>query len=232
MKIAIMQPYFFPYIGYFQLINAVDAFVIYDDVNYIKKGWINRNNILVNNTSCLFSLPLQNASQNKRINEISVSELNRWKNDFLKTIRSCYKKAPFYNTVYPILERILNFEESNLAIYIHYSIKQLCDYLKIDTQLITSSEIIKNNDLRGQDKIIDICMRLHATEYVNAIGGLELYNKDQFDKNKINLHFIKSEKIIYKQFNAEFIPSLSVIDVIMFNSVETTKEFLNKFELV
>ncbi|MFC7773617.1 WbqC family protein [Flavobacterium sp. GCM10027622] len=232
MRVAIMQPYFMPYIGYFQLINAVDVFVIYDDVNYIKKGWINRNTILVNNKSFLFSVSLKDASQNKLINEISVSDVNKWKKDLLKTLNLSYKKAPFYEDVFPMLERIISFEESNLAAYIMYSIQELCDYLKIDTQLVRSSEIGKNNDLKGESKIIDICVKLNASEYINAIGGMELYTKAHFMEKKIKLHFLKSENIAYKQFKDEFRPWLSIIDVIMFNSIEESRKFLNKFELI
>ena len=232
MKVSIMQPYFFPYIGYFQLIANSDVFVIYDDVNFIKKGWINRNSILVNNTSYLFSMPLQNVSQNKLINEIFISDLDKWKMDLLKTISSSYKKAPFYQDVYPLIEKIISFDELNLAIYIQNSIQNLCAYLNINTKLIMSSEIVKNNGLKGENKVIDICLQLGATQYVNAIGGFELYTKENFRVKNIDLKFIKSEDIVYQQFKNEFKPWLSIIDVIMFNSVEDTRMLLNKFELI
>ena len=232
MKVSIMQPYFFPYIGYFQLIANSDVFVIYDDVNFIKKGWINRNTILVNNSPYLFSMPLQNVSQNKLINEIFISDLDKWKMDLLKTISSSYKKAPFYQDVYPLIEKIISFDELNLAIYIQNSIQNLCAYLNINTKLIMSSEIVKNNGLKGENKIIDICLQLGATQYVNAIGGFELYTKENFRVKNIDLKFIKSEDIVYQQFKNEFKPWLSIIDVIMFNSVEDTRMLLNKFELI
>ena len=232
MKVSIMQPYFFPYIGYFQLIANSDVFVIYDDVNFIKKGWINRNNILVNNTPYLFSMPLQNVSQNKLINEIFITDLDKWKTDLLKTISSSYKKAPFYQDVYPLIEKIISFDELNLAIYIQNSIQNLCAYLNINTKLIMSSEIVKNNGLKGENKIIDICLQLGATQYINAIGGIELYTQENFQVKNIDLKFIKSENILYQQFKNEFKPWLSIIDVIMFNSVEDTKMLLNKFELI
>lgn len=232
MKIAIMQPYFFPYIGYFQLINSVDKFVIYDDVNFIKKGWINRNNILVNKKSYLFSIPLQNASQNKTINDINISDLDQWKITFLKTINSSYKKAPFYNDVFPIIEKIINFKQLNLASYIQFSIQSLCDYLKIKTQIKISSEIIKNNEFKGENKIIDICIQMNATEYINPIGGIELYNKKNFINNNIELYFIKSENIVYDQFKNEFISSLSIIDIMMFNHPDKINNMLDQFVLV
>ena len=232
MKVSIMQPYFFPYIGYFQLIANSDVFVIFDDVNFIKKGWINRNNILVNNTPYLFSMPLQNVSQNKHINEIFISDLDKWKMDLLKTISSSYKKAPFYQDVYPLIEKIISFDELNLALYIQNSLQNLCVYLNLNTKLIMSSEIVKNNDLKGENKIIDICVQLGATQYINAIGGIELYTQENFQVKNIDLKFIKSENILYQQFKNEFKPWLSIIDVIMFNSVEDTRMLLNKFELI
>ena len=232
MKVSIMQPYFFPYIGYFQLIANSDVFVIYDDVNFIKKGWINRNSILVNNTSYLFSMPLQNVSQNKHINEIFISDLDKWKRDLLKTISSSYKKAPFYQDVYPLIEKIISFDELNLALYIQYSLQNLCEYLNLNTKLIMSSEIVKNNDLRGENKIIDICLQLGATQYVNAIGGFELYTKENFRVKNIDLKFIKSENIVYQQFKNEFVPWLSIIDVLMFNSKNQVISMLNEYDLV
>lgn len=227
-----MQPYFFPYIGYFQLIANSDVFVIYDDVNFIKKGWINRNNILVNNSSYLFTMPLKSVSQNKLINEIFISDIDKWKIDILKTISNSYKKAPFFDDVFPIIEKIISFDELNLALYIQNSIQNLCAYLKINTKIIMSSEIDKNNELRGESKIIDICLQLKANQYVNAIGGIELYKKENFSEKNIDLKFIKTENIIYKQFKDDFTPWLSIIDVIMFNSVDETRKLLNKFELI
>lgn len=231
MKVSIMQPYFFPYIGYFQLIANSDVFVIYDDVNFIKKGWINRNTILVNNTPYLFSIPLQNVSQNKLINEIFISDLDKWKTDLLKTISLSYKKAPFYQDVYPLIEKIISFDELNLALYIQNSIQNLCEYLNLNTKLLMSSEIVKNNNLRGENKIIDICLQLGATQYINAIGGIELYTQENFQVKNIDLKFIKSENIIYKQFKNEFKPWLSIIDVLMFNSPEEVNLILKRFDL-
>lgn len=232
MRIAIMQPYFLPYIGYFQLINSVDFFVVYDDVNYIKKGWINRNNILVNEKPFLFNIPIQNASQNRLINELSILDLNKWKIDFLKTIKMSYIKAPFYDDVYPIIEKIISFKELNLAAYIQNSIELLCLYLTIGTKFVKSSEIVKNNDNKGEKKIIDICVNLKATDYINAIGGLDLYTKEHFLSERINLKFLRPEAVVYKQFKNEFIPWLSIIDIIMFNSIDDTLELLDKYELV
>ena len=232
MKVAIMQPYFFPYIGYFQLINAVDTFVIYDDVNYIKKGWINRNNILVNGKIFLFTIPLKEVSQNKYINQISIDEHVNWEIDLLKTITLSYKNAQYFQQIFPLVQEIINQKEPNLAKNIKYSLDKICSYLSISTKIIISSDIDKDNDLKGQDKIIEICKKLGATNYTNAIGGKELYNKDVFLDNNIELNFISTNPIIYNQFKNDFIPWLSIIDVLMFNSVEQINDFLNKYELL
>ncbi len=227
-----MQPYIFPYIGYFQLINAVDQFVVYDDVNYINKGWINRNNILINGKSNLFIIPLSEVSQNKHINKISLSGDLKWRNKLLKTIELAYKKAPFFNEAFPVIKEILLFEDKGLSGFSIFSLQKISDYLIIDTVFRISSEIDKNNELKGQHKIIEICKKLNATNYINAIGGQELYAKVNFESNKIALNFLKTQEIKYMQFGNLFTPWLSIIDVMMFNSPEQIKDFLNQYELV
>ena len=229
MKLGIMQPYFFPYIGYFQLMNYVDKYVIYDDVNFINKGWINRNRMLLNGTDFRFNLLLLGASQNKLINEISVDN-NQTK--LLKTIETAYKKACYFQDVFPIIESIINCKDKNLAQYIGNSIMQISKYLQMNTEFIYSSGIEKNNSLKAQAKIIHICSLLGATEYVNSIGATELYDKDTFKQNEIELFFLKTDTIQYKQFKNEFVPNLSILDVLMFNSVEEVKGMLNKFKLI
>lgn len=229
MKLGIMQPYFMPYLGYWQLIKAVDKFVIYDDVNFIKGGWINRNNILLNNQRFLINLLLSGASSNKLINEIKVQE-NQTK--LIKTIESAYKKAPMFDTVFPLFLQIMSFCNNNLAKFIGNSLIEVTNYLMIETEFIYSSDIEKDNSLRAQDKILHICTLLGAKQYINAIGGQELYDKESFDSQGLKLNFIKSELPPYKQFNNEFIPGLSIIDVMMFNSVEEINGMLDKYELV
>lgn len=227
-----MQPYLFPYIGYFQLINAADVFVIYDDVNYIKKGWINRNNILVNGKCFLFSVPLKEMSQNRLINQIEINQGTTWINDLLKTLVFSYKKAPFFADVFPIIEDVILYEKNDAVKWLCYSLQKVCDFLSIKTFIIISSEIHKNKELKGQDKIIEICKKLKATQYINPIGGLELYDKVVFSRHSISLNFVKSNPIIYQQFKNEFIPWLSIIDVLMFNSPQQIKAFLNQYELI
>ena len=232
MKLGIMQPYFFPYIGYWQLVNLVDQFVIYDDVNYIKRGWINRNRILVEGKTLYFHVPVKKASQNKRIDQIELLLDEDTKRKKIKTIELAYKKAPYFNSVYPLVKDILGNQQENLSKYLADSLRMIADYLKIETKFIISSEIEKDNTLKAQDKIINICKVLGADEYYNAIGGLELYSSRIFAENKIQLFFIKTNDIRYQQFGDKFIANLSILDVMMFNSIEQIGRMLKEYTLI
>ena len=227
-----MQPYIFPYIGYFQLINAVDKFVIYDDVNFINKGWINRNRILNNGKDSLFTIPLKEASQNKLINEIEINWDIAWKSKFLKTLEQCYKKAPFYSEILPIIEQTLSIDNEPVSKVIEHNLRLICNYLDIKTEIISSSALYQNTHLKAQERILDICLQEKVSQYINPIGGLELYDKDFFETKNLQLNFIKSNSIEYPQFKNEFVPWLSMIDVLMFNSKDKIKEFLDNYELI
>jgi hypothetical protein len=231
MKIAIMQPYFFPYLGYFQLIAAVDKFVIYDDVNFINRGWINRNNILINGKASLINVPLNGASQNKRIKDINIVSDQKWRNTLLKTIEHSYKKAPYFDEVYYILQRAINSDVSTISEFNFIGLKTVCEYLGITTSIVTSSEVYSNCNLKGQERILSICKKENAQNYINPCGGKELYNSEVFSKEGISLHFLKSETPPYKQFMNEFLPALSIIDIMMFCSFNDIRFQLNKFIL-
>ncbi len=229
MKLGIMQPYFFPYIGYFQLIELVDVYVIADDLNFIKNSYIKKNSILDNGAPALISLELIGASQNKLINEIEVGN----KTDKLLTaIQRRYAKAPYFKDVFPLLQSILLSEEKNVARFLGDSLIKIASYLDMQTKFLYSSEIEKNNDLKFDARIIDICKRVGADHYINAIGGKELYSKDKFASEGIKLSFLDTKEIEYTQFGKEFVPNLSIIDVLMFNSPEETKVLLQEYELV
>jgi len=229
MKLGIMQPYFFPYIGYFQLIDLVDIYVIADDLNFIKNSYIKKNSILDNGAPVLLSLELVGASQNKLINEIEVGSKT---DKLLKAIQRRYAKAPYFKDVFPLLQSILLSEEKNVARFLGDSLMKIASYLGIQTKFLYSSEIEKNNDLKFDARIIDICKRVGADHYINAIGGKELYSKDKFASEGIKLSFIDTKEIEYAQFGKEFVPNLSIIDVLMFNSPEETKMLLQEYELV
>lgn len=234
MKLAIMQPYFFPYLGYWQLINAVDEFIIYNNVAYIKNGWINRNSILIQDKPHLITLPLQNASSFKSINEIDI--LNNKKNitNAIKTINMAYSKAPYFKDVFDIITNIFdNYSQNKIDIFNYNVILKINKYLNINTKITLASELKEiNTNLKGQDKILEICKNLNAKQYINAIGGQDLYDKETFAKNNIQLNFIKMNEIKYQQFNNEFVPNLSIIDILMFNPPEKIKEMLDDYELI
>ena len=232
MKLGIMQPYFLPYIGYWQLMNYVDKYVIYDDVNYIKGGWIDRNRILVDGQVNYLNLPVIGKSAFKHINEIEVNTNKEFINKTIRKVEASYKKAKYYNDVMPLFLEIINYNEKNLALFIKHSFEVIAKYLDIQTEFIISSDIEKNNDLKGQDKVIEICKKLNATEYINAIGGQELYSKETFKENEIDLHFLKTNNIKYQQLSNNFESNLSILDVLMNCSKNECKEYLNSFELV
>lgn len=232
MKIGVMQPYFFPYIGYFQLIAAVDRFVVFDDVNYINRGWINRNNILVGGKSVLMTLPLKEASQNKKIHEIDITSDVKLIDKLLKTIMMNYKKAPFFEPAFALIQQIFSGTSSSIAEFNTIQLNSICRYLKIDTHVVTSSRIYNNTHLKGQERIIDICAQEAANVYINPIGGVDLYERNRFEENGIQLFFIKSQMIEYVQFDNLFIPWLSIIDLLMFNSVDQIRQILKQYQLV
>ena len=229
MTLGIMQPYFMPYIGYWQLMAAVDTYVVYDDVNYIKGGWVSRNNILLHGKKHMFTITLNGASPNKLFNEITI------KDDFKKfsrLIESAYRKAPYYAEVSALLEKIYSYEDKSLGAFMMNSFQVVLDYLEIDTKLVLSSTIEKDNDLRGKEKVKYICHLLGADTYYNAIGGQELYDKNDFKADGIDLHFVKTELSPYPQLNNEFVPGLSMIDVLMFNHPIEVKQLLTNYKLV
>jgi hypothetical protein len=233
MKVAIMQPYFFPYIGYFQLINSVDKFIIYDNIQYTKKGWINRNRILVNKKDQLITLPIKKDSDYLNVVERELSK--SWeidKNKMLNVIKASYNKAPYFQDTFELISKCLNNPETNLFKFIYDSIVSINNYLEIKTPIIISSTIDVDHTLKSQDKVLSLCKKQKADIYINSIGGVELYDKETFRNNSIKLNFIKSNPIQYKQFNNEFISWLSIIDVMMFNSKQQIKEYLNNYTLI
>ena len=231
MKIAVMQPYLFPYLGYFQLIQAVDIFVIFDDVNYINRGWINRNRILTERGEQLITLKLSKASQNKLINEIAILDTNENKECIYNKIKLAYTKAPQFSKVMPLLEKALFQSEQQLSRYIEFSLKVIAEYLQIKTRFIRSSNIEKDASLKSQEKILAIIKKLGGKSYYNSIGGLQLYDKQIFHDHGIQLHFIEMDDIRYRQFDDNYYTCLSIIDPLMFNDQSTVCELLNRYTL-
>ncbi|MEG1489925.1 WbqC family protein [Acinetobacter sp.] len=234
MKLAIMQPYFMPYIGYFQLINAVDKFIFYDDVTFIKQGWINRNQILINNQPSMFSIPLSNASSHVLIKDVLISENTylKWKKSFLNSIKFSYKKAKNYDQIVVLIERILSAQFKTISELAISSIIEVSKYLELKTEFEVCSNVYSNINLNGQERLLEICKNEKIKTYINPIGGMELYSKNVFFEENIELFFIKTNKSIYKQFSENFVPFLSIIDVLMFNDIDEIKLQLDNFSLI
>lgn len=231
-SIAVMQPYFLPYLGYFQLMNAVNEFVIYDNLQFTKRGWIHRNRIMQNKQPAYISLPLKKDSDYLNINQRFLSdnfEVDKLK--LLSKIKGAYQKAPQFKKVFPIIEEIFKYKDINLFNYVNNSIEVLKDFLNIDTKLIKSSEININHDLKSQDKVIAISQALNADVYINPEGGKELYSVEVFNNNNIKLKFHSYIPEPYHQFSEEFISHLSIIDVLMFNGKEECKNLLDNYKL-
>ncbi|MEX0686716.1 MAG: WbqC family protein [Balneolales bacterium] len=231
MKLAIMQPYIFPYVGYFQLIQAVDKLVLLDDVHYIKKGWINRNKLLVDGKPYCFSIPLERASQNRLIKDIKIVSEVIWKKKLLKTIEFSYRCAPYFNNVYPIIQEILYRDEVYISRLIYITLNILVNYIGIHKEIVPSSVIYNNRHLKSQDKIIDICRQEKASLYINSSGGKSLYDKSAFDEYGIELSFINPGFKEYEQNNCSFIPGLSIIDVLMYNSPSESIGILENYSM-
>ena len=231
--IAVMQPYLFPYIGYFQLLKAVDIFVVFDNVNFIKRGWINRNRILSNGEDRLFTLPLLKASQNKLISEITISTAySNWANKFLRSLNMSYSKAFFYNETMLLVESILAFESSSMSSYLVNCLKEVSLHLGISTQFELASQLNCGEVLKGGRKIQAICEAFRADRYINPIGGIELYQPSDFSQKGIQLSFLKSHEISYSQNTDQHIPWLSIIDVLMWNGKENTSQLLERYDLL
>ena len=230
MIIAANQPYFLPYISYWQLINAADVFYIGDNYNYIKRGWINRNRILYRNAPEFFGISVSKASSFKLINELHIAETDKYHK--MNMLYEAYHKAPYYEIGIQLVEEILDNENDLLSEFLISSIKTICRYLDINTPLHKTSELECNDAFKREGRIYDMCHRLGADMYINPIGGKALYDVEEFAKQGISLRFISTGDIAYRQFGDTFVDKLSILDVIMFNSKDEIKQMLGQYELV
>lgn len=232
MKLAIMQPYFLPYIGYFNLLASVDKFILYDNIKYTKKGWFNRNRILMKGQDIIFSLPLKHGSDYLNVSHRELADDFR-PDKMINLLSESYRLAPHYDQTIDLFEQIIHFKNRNLFSFLHHSITKCCEKLGINTEIKISSEVNIDHSLKGQEKVLELCRSCGADTYINPIGGLKLYSKDVFREKDINLKFIQAKPFEYTQFGHIFVPWLSIIDVMMFNSLDTIKaSILSNFELI
>lgn len=231
MKLAIMQPYLFPYAGYFQLIAGVDRFVFYDDVNFIKGGWINRNRLHISGKSAWFTLPLLSASPHRRINQIHVVDNLHWKRKLLASISDSYRKAPYFEPAYAMLSEVIYSGETSLSALARQSVVAVARYIGMDTEFVVSTGRYGNEVLTGVDRVMDICRREQAGAYHNLPGGVDLYSVERFAEAGISLHFVQPAMGPYRQFNRPFQPGLSALDVLMFNDRASARRLLGSVHL-
>ncbi|MFA7240221.1 MAG: WbqC family protein [Sulfuricellaceae bacterium] len=230
--VAIMQPYFLPYMGYFQLMAAADKFVVFDDVNFINRGWINRNRLLLNGTPHTFTMPLRGASQNRLICEIELDDEQGWREKLLRTIRLAYGKAPCYAQASTLLERVIKYPSTRLDAFLLNSLHEIVHYLSLEVEIVSTSRIYKNTHLKGQERILDICRQEQADIYVNSIGGMDLYNRADFSRQALSLYFLRSRPVAYSQGKGEHVAGLSIMDVLMFNEPSAVRCMLAEMDLV
>jgi len=233
-KIGIMQPYFLPYIGYFQLMDMVDEFVIYDNIEFSRASWIRRNRMLQNGEDAYFILPLKKDSDFLDVDQrYLIDEFEIEAGKLLRKIEANYSKAPFFNEFFPIVKKIIYCEERNLFDYILNSVNIIKEFLAIQTPVKIFSHLGKEiRNLKAQDKVITACKKMHATHYINSIGGVDLYEQEKFQKENIELLFYRPKHFEYPQFDNEFIPFLSILDVCMFNDITKVKEYLKQYEII
>ncbi len=230
--IAIMQPYFLPYIGYFQLLAAVDKFVVLDDVNYINRGWVNRNQLSLNGAAYTFTVPLRGASQNRLICDIELVSGQSWRDKLIRTIRQAYGKAPCYAHVSALIEDQINYPSVRLDEFLLNSIRENGRYLSLGVEIVSTSRVYENAHLKGQERILDICRQERADVYINPIGGESLYDRASFMEQGIQLKFLRSRPVSYPQGKYEFVPWLSILDVLMFNEQSDVRQLLIEMDLV
>lgn len=232
MKLAIMQPYFFPYVGYWQLIHAVDRFIIYDDVNYIRGGWVNRNRILINGEPTYITVPLHQASQNKRICDITLQSSPGWRDKLVKSVENTYRKAPFFTEVFPVVEQLIRHETDSLSDYLANQLQTLSAFMGIKAEFVMTSRCYENNGLSGQVRILDICKREGATAYINLPRGQALYYAETFLDAGMDLRFIAMHPLTYRQRAAGFVSCLSIIDALMEVGPVEIRHHLDAFDLI
>jgi hypothetical protein len=230
MILAGNQPYFLPYLAWWQLIKASDLFLISDDYNYIKSGWICRNRILVEGEPLFFRVEIKKRNSYRLIKDMELMPINIGKK--LKTLEFAYRKAPYFDNGFSLAERVLRCPETNLADFLENSIREVCSFLRITTPMKRSSELVGNSRFKREERIYDACRRTGADTYINAIGGMALYDKDKFAEQGLTLRFLKSGLPEYKQFKSPFVQKLSILDAIMFNSPEKLQEMLDDYILI
>lgn len=231
MTLAIFQPYFLPYLGYWQLLAMADRFVVYDNIEYTKKGWINRNRYLKDGAAAYFTVPLKKGSDFLTVAERQVAaDFDRGK--LLRTLSASYRRAPQFDAAFPLIERLVEAPMANLFEFVHHSLIEVARFLEIRTPMMVSSTIAIDHQLRAEQRVLALCRAIGADRYVNPIGGQALYSPAAFAAESIRLDFVQARPIEYPQFDGPFVPNLSILDVLMFNSKASVRAMLSEVDVI
>ena len=224
-----MQPYLFPYIGYFQLINVVDCFVFYNDVDYIQRGWINRNRILINKEPKYFTISVKKSSLGTAIKDVYIVDFNSWKKTFLTTLSQNYKKAKNFDFTFKLLQDyFMNREFEKIDDFSISSIKFICNILNIQTNFVRSSELNIDKRFAKEEKLEYIINSLGGKSIFLPPGSKELYQ--QWNPEGISKHTLSMPDLKYYQNMGSFVDNLSIIDILMHNSLDETIELIKNFK--
>lgn len=230
--IAVMQPYLFPYLGYFQLIAAADVFVLGDDLQYVRSGWVNRNRILHNDEARLITFPLKKDRFQLQINQRQLCDhFSDEAERLIRLIAESYQQAPYFAQVMPLVERLIHFPQQSISLYAEHAIREMCAYLHIVTPIMRSSDLILGSPVDKQERIIRIAHTFEATTFITPEGGSVVYDRDHFARNRLLVRFFRMDPVEYRQFRQPFVANLSIIDVLMFNCVEQVQQMLTHYRL-
>lgn len=232
MLLVIHPAYFFPYLPYFQLLHAADRFLFLDDVTLIRRGWANRNRVLMAGQPTYLTIPLEGASQNRRVDETKIFEGTDWRRRIRRTVQRCYQRAPFYARGAALLDEVLDTPADSITDLARTSVLRTCQLLGVEVEVARTSQRHPAGDLRGQARMIEICKREGATTYLNAAAGRHLYDRPSFDQAELELRFLQPGSIEYDQRRPGFVPGLSILDVIMFNDLPQIASMLERYQVV
>ena len=237
MRLAIMQPYFFPHLAYFQLMKEADEWIVFDEIQFIDKGWINRNRILHPNEEKqwqYFTLPLTGRKQFSRISELEIHPEKNWEAEIFGKLTHLKKKAPFYRDTLAFLEECFEEKTANLSVFLSHTLRKCAQKLEISTPIKVQSEMgmVGLQSTHPGQWAVSISAACGATEYINPLGGAEIFKKAEFDAANIKLKLLKGGQLSYTQRNRQFVPGLSIIDVLMWNSAEEVRELMTQYEVI
>jgi len=235
MKLGIMQPYFFPYLGYYALLKYVDKWIVFDTVQFIRHGWIERNRILKPTEGWQYiSVPLEKHSRDTLIKDIKIKNTEDWKNKIIRQLDHYKKKAPYYNQVINFLQNIFSYNTDSISLLNSYLLNKTCDYIGINFNYEIFSELnITIGSINDPgDWAFEISKAVGADCYINPPGGIELFDKKKFNNAMIDLNFLKINITEYNQSRKTFEPGLSIIDAMMFNSPSEISKMLDDFILI